>query len=1506
LLVTDVSPASAAPPAAAQSCTSNITANWLIVINGRRGQASHGAVVGDSLELDVKVTSACQIQQVVAEAFGTSTSLSFNAGVGSWVGTMSIAGRPRGDFTLTATATDVNGTVDDIFIQATHDTAPVLTVATPTPYLVARPVLHVSATCIDDAPAGCQAVEVLVNDQFFASVPRTGATNQFEGDVSLAPFEGRELDVKIVGVDSVVPCRTELWNCQGTPRAERTIYVESNPDLVEVAQAPGLILHETLDRMLYRRDDGAAILLVKASGQTTVLADNISYGWLTPRGAIIIHRPVPSSLGSRLREWRDGVASDFPYRINSADSLRVRGNYAVWSADIPSIGIAVDNLFWRDLDTGNTIAIGASSDTADVAANGDVVFVQSGIQRYRNGVTTELASSGFSPITDGINVAYGTLNDPSAPMAPASYTTHLVTPSGSIVLATLDNEPAPGMDYAVNGGWTAFTRDSGAARNVWVRSPAGVETQISFFGDWTRIVALNDDGQVVVRHEIVTPSPSRNRLLLGGPGRPLTDFAMFHFLNGAPRVFWRTGYLHVIIGGSVFRVAGAAGADPNGRNVARASNGGIATAVNQVDAGFRAEGAINGDRRGANIGNNDGWVSLRNTSPAWLQVGFAGLPTIDKVCVISAQDDWRAPIEPTLGTQFSLYGLVDFHLDQWNGSSWQPIPGTAVTGNAQVVRCLVFPAMSTGRIRLVVTRTPDAYSRVIELEAWSVWAPGSTPPAVTLANLTTGPIVAGVTPVQLLADASDSDGNITKVDFYADGQLLGTDSSNAYTLAWTPVQTGTYQLTAVATDNSQTTTTSTPVEVVVVPSPPPNPNPAPNPTRTNVALASNGGVATAVNVYDSLFLAGGANDGDRRGAQIGNNGGWMSRPNTSPAWLQVAFAGVRAIDTACVVGAQDNWRAPIEPHAGTPFTLYGLLDFVLESWSGSAWQPIPGTAVIGNTQVFRCLTFPAISTSRIRVVVTRAADRYTRVIELEAWSAPASQPPVVTLVNATSGPITAGVTAVQLQADASDGDGTVTKVDFYANGDLLGTDASGAYTWVWTPAQAGTYQVTAVATDDSLAATTSTAVQVVVSPNSPTPNPGRTNVALATNGGLATAVNVYGAGFAAAGANDGDRRGEQIGDNGGWMSQPDTSPAWLQVAFTGVQTIGEACVVGTQDNWRAPIEPTSATEFTMYGLVDFDLQSWDGNAWRPILGTTVTNNTKVLRCLTFPEVATSRIRLRVTRTLDRYTRVIELEAWTAPPATSQPPVVTLANLTSGPIVAGVTAVQLQADASDSDGTIATVDFYVNGQLVGTDASTAFTLNWTPALPGTYRFNAVATDNSQATSTSADLDVVVVSNPARTNVALAINGGQATAINQVDAGFRPDGAINGDRRGANIGNDDGWVSQRHTSPAWLQVDFAGSRTIDEACVITAQDNWRTPIEPDTNTQFTLYGLLDFTLQYWDGGAWQVIPGTTVVNNTNVVRCQTFAPVTTSRVRLEVTRTPDGYARVIELEAWGTPP
>jgi chitinase len=86
-------------------------------------------------------------------------------------------------------------------------------------------------------------------------------------------------------------------------------------------------------------------------------------------------------------------------------------------------------------------------------------------------------------------------------------------------------------------------------------------------------------------------------------------------------------------------------------------------------------------------------------------------------------------------------------------------------------------------------------------------------PSVSITSPSTGATVG--TPLTITASASDPDGTIFSVSFYANGVFLKTDGAGPYSMQWSNPAPGTYVLTAVAADDKGGTTTSAPVTVTV-------------------------------------------------------------------------------------------------------------------------------------------------------------------------------------------------------------------------------------------------------------------------------------------------------------------------------------------------------------------------------------------------------------------------------------------------------------------------------------------------------------------------------------------------------------------------------------------------------------------------------------------------------------------------------------------------------------------
>jgi hypothetical protein len=89
-----------------------------------------------------------------------------------------------------------------------------------------------------------------------------------------------------------------------------------------------------------------------------------------------------------------------------------------------------------------------------------------------------------------------------------------------------------------------------------------------------------------------------------------------------------------------------------------------------------------------------------------------------------------------------------------------------------------------------------------------------------------------------------------------------------------------------------------------------------------------------------------------------------------------------------------------------------------------------------------------------------------------------NQPPVITLSSPSDGAVFSGTAPITITASATD-DASVSKVEFFANDSLIGASSAAPYA-ISTMLPAGTYSITARATDDTGLTSMSAAVQIEV------------------------------------------------------------------------------------------------------------------------------------------------------------------------------------------------------------------------------------------------------------------------------------------------------------------------------------------------------------------------------------------------------------------------------------------
>jgi hypothetical protein len=107
-----------------------------------------------------------------------------------------------------------------------------------------------------------------------------------------------------------------------------------------------------------------------------------------------------------------------------------------------------------------------------------------------------------------------------------------------------------------------------------------------------------------------------------------------------------------------------------------------------------------------------------------------------------------------------------------------------------------------------------------------------------------------------------------------------------------------------------------------------------------------------------------------------------------------------------------------------------------------------------------------------------------KMVRVGTAAPPPNEAPSVSITSPTDGVSFAWHSDITINAAASDRDGTVQKVEFFRNGTEVGedttADATGLYSFRWKKANAGNYTLTAKATDNAGAVTTSADVRITV------------------------------------------------------------------------------------------------------------------------------------------------------------------------------------------------------------------------------------------------------------------------------------------------------------------------------------------------------------------------------------------------------------------------------------------
>jgi uncharacterized repeat protein (TIGR01451 family) len=372
-------------------------------------------------------------------------------------------------------------------------------------------------------------------------------------------------------------------------------------------------------------------------------------------------------------------------------------------------------------------------------------------------------------------------------------------------------------------------------------------------------------------------------------------------------------------------------------------------------------------------------------------------------------------------------------------------------------------------------------------EGTTILPKSNAPPTVKITSPVVGSLFAGPANLTVSSAASDGDGTISKVEFYADGNLIGTSTTpNAglYNLAWSSVPAGEHTLAAVATDNAGATGVSTPVRIIV--NGPATINitspidwslfnhPATVTIKANASHPS--GSISKVEFFSNGFPVG-------VGTLTGVNQYSFTWDNALPGTYSltaIATDSSGAVSTSAPVNVKINDLPKvrlISPTSGT--FLNAPADFTLTAKASDAdgsitkvyfyanGNEIGGDATVGAHQ-FSCI-WSGVSGGNYSITAV-AFDSSGAKTTSSPVNVTVNMAPTVSFTSPANGATYTSPASLTMTTNAGDSDGTISKVDFFANGSLIGRGTpagSNLYSFTWTNVIIGNYSLTAVATDNN-------------------------------------------------------------------------------------------------------------------------------------------------------------------------------------------------------------------------------------------------------------------------------------------------------------------------------------------------------------------------------------------------------------------------------------------------------
>ncbi len=550
-----------------------------------------------------------------------------------------------------------------------------------------------------------------------------------------------------------------------------------------------------------------------------------------------------------------------------------------------------------------------------------------------------------------------------------------------------------------------------------------------------------------------------------------------------------------------------------------------------------------------------GWAILPN---AWAQsLPVVTLTATTPTASARTMQKGVITVARTGSTSSSLTVLYVISGTAGNGYDYEQLPDSiTIAAGSVTTQIIIQPRINnitTNRTVVLTLKVSNTYAlgspsnavvTILPYYSPTNLPPTNQPPTVRISSPANGATYTTPTNIIITAEASDPDGWVQKVEFFAGTQSLGVATNNPvastpanpFRITWSNAPAGTYNLTAKATDNAGATATSTPIQITVrtVGSTSQLVITSPTNGASFTAPASIAIQATATDprgaIYKVDFYQGNAKIGSSimvstvdfpPGTPVIHKFTWTNvvsgsysltakatdssgRDLTSPAVTMTVqnstslpAVTVSAIDPAAKEANNKTGTFTLSRTGATTSSL--RVDYTLggTAQNGVDYSSLPGYVTFAaGARATNVIVKPVENTrnnsDKYVLFTLKRGSLYAvgtpsnAVVTIEDKDLQTNTKPSCAITSPLNGATFTGPTNLTIRVSANDPDGWVQTMDFYQGTQRLGTltkdffGQPGTWTWTWTNAAAGDYTLTAKATDNRGGATTSSPVRITV------------------------------------------------------------------------------------------------------------------------------------------------------------------------------------------------------------------------------------------------------------------------------------------------------------------------------------------------------------------------------------------------------------------------------------------